>query len=122
MTKEEKKELEKLTRTKLVEEAKKYPDIVGASGMKKEELLAAVREEMKKGGEEMSDAAAKTERAPGAKVKKGPTRQELKAFLAALKRDRQVAIDSKDHVQLKRIRSRYKKVNRSLRRTAAAKA
>lgn len=120
MVKEEQKELEKLTRTKLVEEAKKYPDIVGASGMKKEDLLAAIHAEREKLGEEAAEDTKKSGSASKPEKKKGAGREELKATLAALKRSRQEALESGDSVQLKRIRRRYKKVNRSLQRSAKA--
>lgn len=51
-----------------------------------------------------------------------PDRASLKSALKELKVKRQEAVGAKDAVQLKRIRSQYKKTNRVLRRAAAAEA
>ena len=119
-TEEEKKDLEKLTRTKLVEAAGRFPDIVGASGMSKEELVEAVRAEMIKAGEEVAEKPAP--KAPSGKKAAGkqPDRNALKAKLKDLKGKRREALEAKDSVRLKRIRARYKKVSRLLSRSGAA--
>jgi hypothetical protein len=51
-----------------------------------------------------------------------PDRASLKSALKEIKVKRQEAVEAKDAVQLKRIRSQYKKTNRVLRRVAAAEA
>jgi len=124
MTKEENKDLEKLTRTKLVEEAKKYADVVGASGMKKEELVEAIKAEKEKAGEEVPETSGKSVPAKSVKKKekKAPDREAVKAALGELKRKRQEALEGGDSVQLKRLRRRYKKMNRTLRRTPVSQA
>jgi phosphomannomutase len=120
MTKEEQsKDLEKLTRTKLVEEAKKYPDIEGAHGLTKEQLLEAISAEKKKLGEDVEKAAPAKPAASGKKPAKLPDKAKLKAALKDLKKKRLEAVKAKDGVQLKRIRTRYKKVNRVLRRVSS---
>lgn len=114
------KDLEKLTKTKLVELAAGYPDIQGAHGMNKEELVETIRAEMRKAGEEVEEPGpAKAKKVVKGK-KKLPGREALKKNLKALKVKRREALEAKDGVQLKRIRNRYKKVNRLLRRAASS--
>ena len=121
MTKEEgKKDLEKLTRTKLIEEAKKYPDIVGASGMSKEDLVEAIKAELHKLGEEMPETPAKTGKAAKKAKKKTADKAQLKEAMKKLKAEKAEALEAKDSVRLKRARQRYRKLNRALRRAAAA--
>jgi len=122
MSEEKKKELVKLTKTKLLEEAEKHPGIVGAHGMKKEELLEAIKAEKAKLGEEVPEASAKAVSSGSGKKKKTPDRGALKESLSKLKSIRREALEAKDSVQLKRIRRRYKRINRTLRRTPASAA
>ena len=113
------KNLEKLTRTKLVEEAKKYPEITGAHGMKKEELVAAIQAEREKLGEVVGESAPAAPKPARKKKKKAlPSRDALKATLKELKQKRSAALEAKDGTELKRVRRSYKKVNRLLRRVA----
>ena len=122
MTKEEKKkELEKLTKPKLVEMAAEYPDIVGAHGMNKDQLIEAIKaEKVKTEGEAPAEAPKPAATKKQQQKKKGPERPALKARLKELRQQRRQAMEAKDGTELKRIRQRYKKINRSLRRTAAA--
>jgi len=123
MTKEKPaKDLEKLTRTKLVEEAAKYPDIEGAHGLTKEQLLEAIGAEKKKLGEDVAEAAPAKPVSAKKKQKRAklPDKAKLKATLNDLKKKRREALEAKDGVQLKRVRTRYKKVNRVLRRVTGA--
>jgi hypothetical protein len=121
MTKEQPaKDLDKLTRTKLVEEAAKYPDIEGAHGLTKEQLLEAIGAEKKKLGEDVEEAAPAKPVSAKKKRTKVPDKAKLKATLNDLKKKRREALEAKDGVQLKRIRTRYKKVNRVLRRVTSA--
>ncbi len=53
-------------------------------------------------------------------AKKQPDRNALKATLKELKGKRREALEAKDSVRLKRIRTRYKKVSRMLSRSGAA--
>lgn len=120
--KETQKDLEKLTRTKLIEEAKKFPDIVGAHGMNKEELVEVIRKEMAKLGEETPAAPSTPAGAKKGKTKKKPTdRAKVKADMTKLKAERREALEAKDSTALKRVRQRYKRLNRVLKRTASAK-
>jgi hypothetical protein len=119
MTQEEQaKGLDKLTKTKLVEEAHKYPAIVGASGMEKEELIEAIREERKKLGEDVPEAPVKAKKTVKKSKKKQPDRVALKTALKELKIKRREALEAKDSLQLSRVRQSYKRINRILRRTA----
>jgi hypothetical protein len=114
------KDLEKLTKTKLVELAAGYPDIQGAHGMNKEELVEVIRAEMKKAGEEGGEPAPAKAKKAARRKKKLPGKETLKKNLKDLKEKRQAALEAKDGIQLKRIRTRYKKVNRLLRRVVSS--
>ena len=82
-TKEAKeKPLEKMTATELRELAKEIPDIVGAHGMNKAELVAAVKK------------SRGIEEAPR-KKSRGSVR-EIKAKIQQLKKDRAAALEAKD--------------------------
>jgi hypothetical protein len=82
-TKEAKeKPLEKMTATELRELAKEIPEITGAHGMNKAELVAAVKQ------------ARGIEDAPG-KKKRGSVRA-IKAQIQKLKKDRAAALEAKD--------------------------
>ncbi|MDJ0721701.1 MAG: Rho termination factor N-terminal domain-containing protein [Desulfobacterales bacterium] len=76
------KPLEKMTATELRELAKEIPDIVGAHGMNKTELVAAVKK------------ARGIEEAPRKKGR-GSVR-EIKAKIQQLKKDRAAALEAKD--------------------------
>jgi hypothetical protein len=102
-TKEAKeKPLEKMTATELRELAKEIPEITGAHGMNKAELVAAVKQ------------ARGIEDTPGKKKNRGSVR-EIKAQIQKLKKDRAAALEAKD-VRLaticKRKISRLKKKTR----------
>ena len=83
-TKKEAKEkpLDKMTATELRELAKEIPDIVGAHGMNKAELVAAVKK-----ARGIEDAPRKKSR--------GSVR-EIKAKIQQLKKDRAAALEAKD--------------------------
>ena len=76
------KPLEKMTATELRELAKEIPDIVGAHGMNKVELVAAVKK------------ARGIEEAPRKKGR-GSVR-EIKAQIQQLKKERAAALEAKD--------------------------
>jgi hypothetical protein len=93
MTKEDEKEVEQVNEAEAVEEGK-------------------------------ADEAPKAE-APKKAVavkKDSAEKDKLKAALAELKAKREAALEAGDKVQLKRIRGRYKKANRQLRRSVTSKA
>jgi hypothetical protein len=117
-------DLMELTKPKLIEEAGRYSGITGAHGMKKEELIEAITKERKKPGEDVPESTPT--RAPAKKKEKTSyDRVELKARLKELKKARLEAVAAKESVQLKRIRRRYRKIRRILRKefpqTTAAK-
>ena len=106
-------ELEKMTAPKLREwTQEKYPSITGVSGMKKEELVAAIiAEEVKLGlrpKEEKSQATADM----------GAT--QLKSGIRTLKQERQVALAAKDATALERKRLEIKRMKRRLRKLRGA--
>lgn len=110
MTKDDAKELEQVAEaeavveTEAVEEAKTDEASQAASPKKVE---APQAESSKKDKTAKKDAARK---------------EKMKAALAELKAQRQTALEAGDKVQLKRIRGRYKKANRQLRRSVTSKA
>jgi hypothetical protein len=109
----EKKDLTKLTATKLREIAKEYPEIQGAHAMKKEELIAAI-------------CSARGEPIPV--VKKGKKKKKtekkdinkLKKGIRTLKAEKAKAVETKDKSLLKKLRKSIKKLKRETRRLAAA--
>jgi hypothetical protein len=114
---EEKKEftekpLDKMTVTELREIAKEIPDIVGVHGMKKPELLAAVKKA--KGIIEVET-----------KKKTGPPRPKvtipkatLKAMIRDLKSKRHQALEERDKQMAKRYRRKISKLKKKTRQAA----
>ncbi|MFZ5565192.1 MAG: Rho termination factor N-terminal domain-containing protein [Thermodesulfobacteriota bacterium] len=101
----EEKPLEKMTATELREVAKTIPGITGAHGMKKEELLAAIREAR----------GIKVE-----EVKKNLTvLQELKGRIRSLKKEQAAALGAADPVKAARLRRRISQLKKKSRRPAA---
>ena len=72
------------------------------------------------GKEEVAEKPAAKASSARKAAKKQPDRDALKAKLKDLKGKRQEALEAKDSVRLKRIRTRYKKVSRLLSRSGAA--
>jgi len=101
MTTEESKELDHVTNTEANGEAEAVEDIKEAP--------------------EAPPAAASPKKTKAGKKGSGK-KEDLKSVLGELKGKRQAALESGDKVQLKRIRGRYKKANRLLRRSKASKA
>jgi protein-arginine kinase activator protein McsA len=99
------KPLEKMTATELREVAKDLPDITGAHGMNKNELLNAIRE------------------AKGIVVD-GPQKdatfvRTLKGRIKALKQERQAAASADDKEKATRIRRKISRLKKKTRRAAA---
>jgi ABC-type uncharacterized transport system ATPase subunit len=97
------KPLEKMTATELREVAKDIPQIVGAHGMGKEELLAAIKEARGIVDEEVKTTSKET--------------KHLKKTIRELKQKRAAAIDAKDKKMAtiyKRRISRLKKQTRKV--------
>jgi hypothetical protein len=100
MTKEDEKDLDQVAEAEAVEETKEG--------------------EAPQGGSETPHAG--TPKKAEAVKKNSGEKEKLKAALAELKSKRQAALDAGDKVQLKRVRDRYKKANRRLRRAVTSKA
>jgi len=108
-----KKDLEKMTVPKLREEARKYEEITGASGMKKTELIEALWEVLAKRGEAEE---GKEEVAPTLQERKSQLKKEIREF----KSQREKALKEKDRANLKRIRHKIKKARKKLKRLTVA--
>jgi hypothetical protein len=98
------KPLEKMTATELREVAKAMPEITGASGMKKEELIRAIKKA--RGIEEKTVAKS------DASVK------ELKGSIKELKKKRAVALEGGDAKNAKILKRRISRLKRRTRRQA----
>lgn len=96
-------ELQKMTVIKLREEAMKFPDVKGASGMKKDDLIALLCEKL--------DIKTK-EKKPAAPATKLSTKQQLKE----LKILKQEAIAKKDRAAVTLYRQKIRTQKRHLRR------
>ncbi len=97
-------ELEKLTTIKLRELAHEYPEITGAIGLKKEELVVAI---LKARGE------------PIKQVKKDIVHiSKVKKQLRTVKQDKEKALSEHDAKQLKLLRKQIKKLKRQTRQIA----
>jgi hypothetical protein len=100
-------ELEKLTVIKLRELAVEYPEIVGATGMKKEDLVVAI---LKARGE------------PVKKEKKKPTKIfDVKKEIRSIKKEKEKAITEKDGKKLSKLRKKIKRLKRQTRQMASEK-
>ncbi len=96
------KDLEKMTVTKLREEAGKFEDVQGVSGMKKDQLIDILCQKL-------------DVQRPVKKVV-GVDKSVLKERMRALKVKREQAASEHDHEALKDIRRRIKVYRRSIRR------
>ncbi len=105
-------ELERLTATKLRELCmEKYPEIQGVSGMKKEEIVAAIiAEEVRLGLRPKEDTAR-----PKAQVI-----SDLKVRIRLLKSQRDQALEMHDPRALKEARVQMKRLKRQIRRLREA--
>ncbi len=104
-TKEAKeKPLGKMTATELRELAKEIPDIVGAHGMNKDELVAAVKK------------ARGIEDSPRRKSR--GSMREIKAQIQKLKRDRAAALEAKDARLATICKRRISRLKKKTRRAA----
>jgi hypothetical protein len=99
------KALEKMTIKDLREMAKDLPGIVGVSGMKKEELLVAIKE-----AKGIKDEPVKKADASIAEIKK-----KIKAFKA----QRQAALEAKDSKMASIYKRRISRLKKKSRRAAA---
>ena len=99
------KPLEKMTVTDLREMAKEIPEIVGVHGMKKEELIVAIKKS--KG---IVDEPVK---------KKDVSLAEIKKKIKSVKAQRQAAIEAKDKKMATIYKRRISKLKKKSRRAAA---
>ena len=116
MTEEKKqmlqKPLDKMTVTELREVAKEIPDITGAHGMKKAELLAAIKE-----AKGIVDDVPK--QATGEKTSSSAlTVKEMKALIQGLKAKRHQALEQKDKQLAARYRRMISRLKKKTRRAA----
>jgi hypothetical protein len=100
------KPLEKMTVKDLREMAKEIPDIVGVHGMKKDELVAAIKKVKGIKDEPIKKADASI--------------AELKKMIKTLKADRQAALESKNKKMATVFKRRISKLKKKTRRGAAA--
>ena len=107
-------DLEKLTAPKLREFAlEKYPDIMGVSGMKKEELVEAIiAEEVRQGLRPKEEKQQQATAAMGI--------AQLKATIRTLKKERDAAQEGKDNAGVGSARQRIKRMKRQLRKLREA--
>jgi len=121
---EKTKDLERLTTTKLRELAlEKYPQIKGVHGMKKEELVAAIKAvEIELGTREKEEEkkAPRHEIKRKLQEKKLLTLPEAKAAVKKLRGQREGALASQDSRALKEVRFKIKKLKRLMRRLKEA--
>lgn len=96
-------ELKKMTVVKLREEAMKYPDVKGASGMKKDELISLLCEKLGIESEEKKTVAP-------------ATKLSIKQHLKELKSRKQEAITKKDKAAVALARNKIRTQKRHLRR------
>ena len=122
---EKEKDLERLTTTKLRELVlEKYPQIKGVHGMKKEEIVAAIKAvEIELGIREKEEEG----KAPHAKVEHKPKKAkkvlsipEAKVMVRGLRKQREGALASKDGKAMKALRSKIKKFKRVMRKLKEA--
>lgn len=99
------KPLEKMTVTELREIAKAIPEIVGVHGMKKDELIAAVKQ-----SRGITDAPGK---------KKSASLREIKKEIKSVKAKRQAAIEAKDKKMATVYKRRISRLKKKTRRAVA---
>ena len=99
------KELLRMNTPKLREEALKIPNIVGVTGMKKEDLVKLLAEQ---------HGIALEAKTPGAE------KADIKQHIAAMKRKRDAAIERKAYDELHQIRRGIRTLKRRLRTFAKA--
>ena len=122
---EKTKDLERLTTTKLREIAlEKYPQIKGVHGMKKEELIEAIKAvEMELGIREKEEEVKVPHHERKKRVireKKVLSVQEAKSMVIGLKKQREGALTSQDSKGLQQVRLKIKRLKRVMRKVKEA--
>jgi hypothetical protein len=108
------KTLTRMTRTKLMEAAKDYPDIVGAHGMTKEQLIEVLSKAKRAAGEWVEEPEESI--APVKEEKIIHTKASLKAMIRDLKRKRDDLLAAGDRAAFIKARSRLSSLKGKLRR------
>lgn len=106
------KPIDKMTAPELREVAVLIEGVTGASAMKKEDLLALIKEAW---GIEEEEPAAK-----GKATKTGATVKELKEKIARFKREKQAAKESNDRQKVEVLRRRINRLKKQTRKAARA--
>jgi hypothetical protein len=115
------KPLDKMTVVELRETAKQIPDVTGVSGMKKDQLLAIVKEA--RGIEEEKPAKKKPAKKKTAKKKSSPsvkemTVKELKAEVVRLRAEKEELRKEGDRKKIDAIRRRINRMKKKTRKAA----
>jgi hypothetical protein len=115
------KPLDKMTVVELREIAKEIPDVTGVSGMKKDQLLAIVKEA--RGIEEEKPAKKKPAKKKTAKKKgstpvKEMTVKELKAEIARLRAEKEELRKEGDRKKIDALRRRINRMKKKTRKAA----
>jgi hypothetical protein len=112
--KQAEKPLDKMTVIELREVAKEeIPDIVGVTGMKKDELLAAIKE-----ARGIKDEVPPKKKKKTAGPKKNMSVREMKQEISKLREDRSALRQDKDKKKLEIIRKRINRLKKMTRRVA----
>jgi hypothetical protein len=115
------KPLDKMTVIELREIAKQIPDVTGVSGMKKDQLLAIVKEA--RGIEEEKPAKKKPAKKKTAKKKSSPsvkemTVKELKAEVVRLRAEKEELRKEGDRKKIDAMRRRINRIKKKTRKAA----
>ena len=129
--KKDDKPLDKMTVKELREVAKEVTDLTGVSGMKKEELLVALKAVQGEAADadatpEDKDGAQSAPKAPAAAKEKGAankekvplTVQEMKALIKTYKVKRRQALEAKDRTMATIVRRRISRLKKKTRKAA----
>ena len=103
-------ELQQMTVIKLREEVKKFPDVKGVTGMKKDELIQLLVDKL---GIEVTEKQAK--KTKKTKTQKVLSKDDLKKMIQVLKEKRQVAASQKNKKDATILRRRIHRLKRRVR-------
>ena len=110
------KPLDKMTVVELREVAKKIPDVTGVSGMKKDQLLALIKEAQ--GIEEEKPAKKKTAKKKSSGPIKEMTVKELKAEIVRLRAEKDELRKEGDRKKIDAMRRRINRMKKKTRKAA----
>ena len=106
-----KKPLDKMTAIELREVAMEIPGVTGVHAMKKEEILALIKEAW-----DIEDEETVKEK----KTRSGRSVQELKGKIASVKEEKKAARESKDQKKVEVLRRRINRLKKQTRKAAKA--